>query len=390
MNRQNHKPGVIVIEGHVQGLSNTRALGEKGIPVYVVDSTNCVARYSKYCQKFFRCPAFNSDEFATFLLDLARQENLQGWLLLPSNDHAVYTIAKHKEQLEQHYRVITAPLDIVNKIYDKMALLAVAHELGVPYPKTKVFTSVPEELAVPFSFPAITKGRNGLTFYKTMGKKALLASNSEELKEQLTLLEAKDQLSNSFVQELIPYDGTNKTISFTAFSVDGEIKTHWIGEKVREHPLRFGTATFAKSIAKPELWEPSQQLLRALGYTGVCEIEFLLDPRDRQYKLIEINARTWLWVGLAKACGVDYAELIYNHVNGTEQEFPQEYKVDVYWRNGITDLVYSFIGMVKGKFSFREFLRGIRQPTTKALFAKGDSKPFWMFLVLLPYIFIKR
>ncbi len=29
-----------------------------------------------------------------------------------------------------------------------------------------------------------------------------------------------------------------------------------------------------------------------------------------KYKLIEINARTWLWVGLAKACGIDYANII--------------------------------------------------------------------------------
>ena len=28
------KPGVIIIEGHVQGLSNVRALGEHGIPVW--------------------------------------------------------------------------------------------------------------------------------------------------------------------------------------------------------------------------------------------------------------------------------------------------------------------------------------------------------------------
>lgn len=30
--------GAIVIEGHVQGLSNARALGELGIPVYPDDS----------------------------------------------------------------------------------------------------------------------------------------------------------------------------------------------------------------------------------------------------------------------------------------------------------------------------------------------------------------
>ncbi len=31
------KPGAIIIEGHVQGLSNVRSLGEAGIPVFVID-----------------------------------------------------------------------------------------------------------------------------------------------------------------------------------------------------------------------------------------------------------------------------------------------------------------------------------------------------------------
>ena len=71
-----NRPGAIIIEGHVQGLSNTRSLGEIGIPVIVVDKVNCIARYSKYCTKFFICPDFITDEFAEFLIDLAIKENL--------------------------------------------------------------------------------------------------------------------------------------------------------------------------------------------------------------------------------------------------------------------------------------------------------------------------
>ncbi|MEZ5084599.1 MAG: hypothetical protein R2750_14335 [Bacteroidales bacterium] len=70
-----NKTGAIIIEGHVQGLSNTRALGSMGIPIYVVDINTCIARYSKYCKKFFICPAFKSDDFAEFLIDLAKKKN---------------------------------------------------------------------------------------------------------------------------------------------------------------------------------------------------------------------------------------------------------------------------------------------------------------------------
>ena len=77
------KQGAVIIEGHVQGLANTRALGEAGIPVVVVDRNNCLARYSRYCTGFFYSPDFNSDDLALFLTDLARREGLEGWLLIP-------------------------------------------------------------------------------------------------------------------------------------------------------------------------------------------------------------------------------------------------------------------------------------------------------------------
>ena len=243
----NTKKGAIIIEGHVQGLSNTRSLGEAGIPVIVVDKTDCIARYSKYCRKFFRCPDFGTDEFATFLVDLAQKENIKDWVLIPSNDHAVYTISKHKQLLEKYYKVITPSLDIIENIYDKSKLLTIAQGCGVFIPQTKYFANV-NDTVENLTFPVLTKGRFGLTFYKTLGKKAFLADDEDELRTQLKVIDAKYDINKTFSQELIPFDGTNKTISFTAFCVNGEIKTHWAGVKLREHPIQFGTATIAKRI----------------------------------------------------------------------------------------------------------------------------------------------
>ncbi len=94
-------------------------------------------------------------------------------------------------------------------------------------------------------------------------------------------------MERTFTQELIPFDGTNKTISFTAFCIDGEIKTYWMGIKLREHPLEFGTATLTESVYVEECFFQSEILLKKLHYEGVCEVEFLKDPRDNKFKLIE-------------------------------------------------------------------------------------------------------
>ncbi|MHC1703469.1 MAG: hypothetical protein AB9846_06130 [Tenuifilaceae bacterium] len=384
------KLGSIIIEGHVQGLSNTRALGEAEVPVFVVDKSNCIARYSKYCTKFFYCPDFISEEFVPFLIELAKKENLQGWTLIPSNDHAVYSISKHKQELANYYKIIIPEIDIIENIYDKSKLLSLAERVNIPYPKTQYFLTENDPISDNLSFPFITKGRNGLSFYKALGKKAILSNNELELRAHLKQIAEKFTIERSFTQELIPFNGTNKTVSFTAFCVDGEIKTHWIGEKVREHPIRFGTATFARSIECVELLDPSQKLLHELKYTGVCEVEYLLDPRDKKYKLIEINARTWLWVGLARACGINYAVMVYNHLNGIENIYPSNYKIGMNWVNYITDTPFSLIALFKGRLTIKEYFSSFKGKRVDAFFSWRDIKPSIMFFVLSVYIAIKR
>jgi D-aspartate ligase len=377
----NKQPGAIIIEGHVQGLSNTRSLGEKGIEVWVVDKADCVASYSKYCKKFIQCPDFKTDAFVEFLIQTAIQYSLKDWVLIPSNDHAVFSLSRNKERLSKYYRLVTDDWETIQKIYDKSSLLEIAQESGVPIPETIYFTTADEVKAHNITYPVLTKGREGLNFYKSLGRKAFLAHSENELREQLTLIESKVPLKETFTQELIPSDGNNKTISFTAFCIKGEIKTHWTGLKLREHPIQFGTATCAKSVWIPEVLHQSELLLRKLQYTGVCEVEYLLDPRTGTFKLIEINARTWLWVGLAKACGVDYAALLYYYAQGSDVNYPKEYKKDVYWFNPVTDFIYGLIGMLKGVYQIRTLWSFLFEKNkVNALFVKGDRKPGFIYL----------
>jgi predicted ATP-grasp superfamily ATP-dependent carboligase len=377
----NSTTGAIIIEGHVQGLSNTRSLGEAGIPVIVVDKHKCIARHSKYCYKFFRCPDYLSQEFVEFLTTLAVNENLTGWVLIPSNDHAVLTISKNRNSLEKFYHVITPHIDIIGNIYDKSRLLQVAEKLGIPIPVTQYFIDGNEPINKNLTYPLLTKGRNGLSFYKATGRTAFLANSAAELRHQLTEIARKVNLSETFTQEVIPFDGTNKTISFTAFCDQGEIKTHWMGVKLREHPLQFGTATFAESVNIGECYAQSIPLLQALKYTGVCEVEYLFDPRTQQYKLIEINARTWLWVGLARACGVDFVKIIYEYMNQQVMNYPETYSTGKYWINPISDTVFAVLGMLQGKINpiiyFTSLLKGNK---VNALFIRGDLKPGFAYL----------
>ncbi len=379
-------PGVIVIEGHVQGLANTRLLGSRGIDVIVVDKDDCVARHSRYCKAFYKCPDFLEDEFADYLIRLHRAFNLQDWLLLPSNDHAVHTISRNKERLSKCYKIITEDLPVIENIYNKRKLLKIAAQAGLPIPAT-IMPETENPSEVDLRYPILIKGNQGLSFYKRFKHKALMLKNASELREVWDGTLAGIEPTEYFIQEVIPYD--HKTVSVTVFAVNGEVHAFWMGVKLREHPITFGTATCCKSVYEEDMLLQSKKLIKELNYTGVCEIEWLRDSRDGLAKLIEINARTWLWVELAAHSGVDYPNMIYDFVY--EDKLPQhiDYKKDVIWLNIFTDLVYSLIGIIKGKYKVRDVCKTYRK-FHEATWLLKDPKPFFMYVCLIPSYKRKR
>jgi predicted ATP-grasp superfamily ATP-dependent carboligase len=382
-------PGVIIIEGHVQGLANTRALGRAGIPVFVVSEYNCLARYSRYCKKFFKCPHYLSGEFIDFLISLAVSEDIREWALVPSNDHAVFNISKNIEKLKNYYKIITPDPEILEAIYNKESLIKLCRSIDIPVPLSWFPENQDDIKISELKFPLLIKGKNGLTFYKNLGRKVFLIKSPQNLREKLNMISEKIPFSTVYIQNLVPVE-KNKTVSFTSFSIDGNIKSYWMGVKVREHPFQFGTATYSRGIDIPELIVLAGKLLKKLAFTGVCEIEFLFDSRDKEYKLIELNARTWLWVEAAIKSGINYPLMIFNYLNNIEMDYPLHSETSSEWIHYLTDIPYSLAGIVKGHYSVGEIIRSYSKFPSPAVFEIADLLPSFAEIALLPFLIWKR
>ncbi|GJQ64313.1 MAG: hypothetical protein SCALA702_33660 [Melioribacteraceae bacterium] len=380
----NNIPGGIVIDGHVQGLGIARSLGEKGIPVVVAENKKGLARFSRYVKGYFRSPDYLSDELADFLIELADKNGLKGWVLFPTNDHIVHTISRNRDRLKEYFTFTVPELGIISRIYSKKETILAAKKSDVFAPKT--YFPGDEENSDEVLFPAIVKGIEGFSFYKNIGKKTVIVNNRVELDSTLQEVEQKISLDKVMVQEVIPFGKQNKVVSFTAFCDRGEVKSFWAGKKLREHPIEFGTATFCESMLTPELVEPTRRLLKEINYTGVCEVEYILDLRDNTYKLIEINPRTWLWVSLARRCGIDYPAMIYYYSTGSEYTYPDRYESGVKWSHIWTDLVFSLLGIVKKKYTVGEILKSYSGKVEYGVWSLKDPKPFIMETILLPLI----
>lgn len=380
--------GAVIIEGHVQGLSNTRSLGELGIPVYVIDKNVPLAKFSRYCKGWFKVSSFSSPEMINLLLKIAENKNITDWLIIPCNDYAVENLSINQEKLSPYYKMFVPQKEDIYNIINKKNLLNIASNVGVNIPTTCYSYNI--EKAKTMRFPLLLKGNYGLSFFRSTHRKAIQVDSFPELQNTLSALNQSINLDDIMIQELIPDTPGEKVVSFTCFSINGHILSYWMGRKLREHPIKYGTATSAISINFPELVRLSKPLLQALKYTGVCEIEYMKDHRDNKYYLIEINPRTWLWVGLAKACGIDFVKMEYSLASGLDIEYPDSYQTGLMWINSFTDFFYGFKSILSGQETIGNYIKSLSHKKIHAVWSFKDILPGVVFLFMIPYIYRKR
>jgi D-aspartate ligase len=158
----------------------------------------------------------------------------------------------------------------------------------------------------------------------------------------------------------------------------------------RQHPSDFGRAsTYVETVELASLEEPSVRFLRAIGYYGLVEVEYKLDRRDGEYKLLDVNARTWGYHSVGPAAGVDFPYLLFCDQLG--YEIPRAHgRPGVRWIRLATDVPDAVVDMRARRLRPRDYLSFLRGVDTEAVFSMRDPLPGMYELVLLPYLLLKR
>ncbi len=112
----------------------------------------------------------------------------------------------------------------------------------------------------------------------------------------------------------------------------------------------------------PLLESLSKRLLRAVDYYGLAELEYKLDPRDGQYKLLDFNARTWGYHSLGGRAGVDFPYLLFADQIGCAPE-PCRARAGVRWVRILTDLPTALGTLAGGKLAWRSYVSWRGGPT---------------------------
>jgi predicted ATP-grasp superfamily ATP-dependent carboligase len=387
---QTKKIGAVIIGGHFQGLGILRSLARRNVPTYLLDHELCIGRFSRYSQKFIKCPSAEQESILLkFLTDLAQRDKLDRWLIYPNDDETVRFLASNKQQLEEHYRVATPSWEVVKLAYDKRLTYQLAERCGILVPKTSYARNIKELEQLDIRFPVVIKPAIKEPFFRLTRKKAIRVDNHQQLVQEFAKATSLVDGSGLMIQELIP-GGPNHLFSVGSLYKNGEFLGKVVAKRLRQHPMDFGHATtFAITVDIPELEEITKKILLEMGYYGLSEVEFMLDPRDGNYKLIEINARPWGWHTLAIGAGVDLPYLQYQDMLG-ETTKKDGFDKDVKWIRLITDTPVALTEIIKGRMKITDYLNSFRGKKQFSVLSISDPLPFIAEILMIPYLRVKR
>jgi D-aspartate ligase len=378
---------VCVLGDHIQSLGIVRTAGRLGYGVILMnDDKICISRFSKYCSRFI--PFRTEDHLLSQLLKLPNN----GVLIMPTNDRLVKFVIDHYDVLISKFVLSTPDAKALEVCYNKKLTYQKALELNIPIPDSH-FPETYEHLcriSETLSYPVIIKPAVMHRLYEKKGKKAYVCRNKAELLknyiEATTIIDPSEIIVQKFIAGM-----ARNLYSYCSFFADGKIYGGFCANRIRQKPMDFGIATtFAISVVNEQLCDNALSFLRGIDYFGLSEVEFMYDPDDGVYKLIEVNPRTWKWHSIANKLNINLIRMMIEYLNGNKTTIQVNRESNVGWIETVTDTYVVLGEILRGRMSLSHYLKSLKVKKEFACFDFHDPMPTISYIVLLPYLFFSR
>jgi D-aspartate ligase len=382
--------GALVMGADYRALGVVRSLGRKGIPVWILNQGgHLVAAASRYVRRRLPWPAGDDLGKIDYLLTLCAIHKLNGWMLVPTDDHTVGLISGHHKALVGKYQLTVPPWEKLRWACDKWLLHQLAGKLEVSQPWTACASNRDELAEMDCPFPVIIKPALRMQPSSLATPKAWLAGDRNSLLARFDEASALFSPENLIIQEIVP-GGGEVQFSYAALCNDGRPLASLVARRTRQFPRDFGQlSTYVETVEEPEIIDPAERLLAAVRFTGLAEVEFKKDPRNGQFKVLDINPRVWGWHTLSGRAGVDFPYLLWLLARG--KPVPQlRGRAGERWIHHTADLRLAIEEIAAGRMSLRDYLRSIRGPVESAIFSWDDPLPGILDLPLFAYSAGKR
>jgi len=321
-------PPVVILGGSANALSVARSLGRRNIRVHVSVSAGRHALFSRYCTKRFPLPrGVDCSDFWMQLLCGPRSDALRGSVILTCNDEAVAFVARHRQELSEHYILDDSTADVQLAMLDKCRTLTLARAVNVDAPG---FWPVerPEQLDAlegELRYPLIVKPFLSHLFQARFGgRKYLTVANLTEARAALERV--WESGLQAMLSEWIPGPDHALASYYTYIDRSGTPLFHFTKKVIRRFPKNEGLTSYHITDWDPEVAELGLRFLTGVNFRGLANVEFKRDVRDGRLRLVECNPRFTAPQELFVRCGLDTASLVYDQLVGLPAPKELSYK----------------------------------------------------------------
>lgn len=382
-------PPVLVLDLSATGLAVARILSKHGVHVYGADIHSLsIGKFSKYVKK----PSFGYKvhlglEFLDQMIEFAKNFDTKP-VLFPSSDVFIEFVSEHYSEIKKYFSLQESlSSETSKKFLNKKEFYKLCEENGVKYPKTMTLkgTENLDEIIGKMRFPLILKPHfihKWKDYLK--GRKVIYIKNEIDLDHVLNI--EKDLLKDSVLQEVILGPETNIYIFKGYFDKNSNLKSYFVGKKIRQYPPYFGSFSIAESIENEEIKNLSVEFLEKVKFKGLCGTEFKYDQRDNDYKIIEINIRPQLWEDLTRLARREVLWSAYCDLAGFEVPSESEQRKGVKLVYLIRDIYSSIILLKNRDHNILEWIKSYKNVKGGALFDLKD----WKLIFGIPLYFLSQ
>jgi D-aspartate ligase len=319
-------PPAVIAGAFQTGVLGVRSLRRRGVRVASIDANKQNPGFRSVHGRAHLCPHPDTDGpgWLRAMIDFARTMGNKP-ALISSSDHYVSAIATYADPLAEHY-ILSPGASLQGLLADKQTQYALAHQHGMPMPRTKFATCLDEVTAFcdEASFPCLIKPTHFRVWQRfpqghpLAFMKVSIAADADRLLANYRLASEVD--GHVILQEIIQGPDTAKRVYLSCYDRDSRRFAHAMFRELRCDPIGFGPATISEPVEDEQTDAVCDRFLRSIGYAGICEIEMKWDERDGKVKLIEANPRLSGGGDAAPYAGVDLCWLHYLDLIGQRVE----------------------------------------------------------------------
>ena len=373
-------PYAVVLDIAFSGYGVLRSLADYKIPLIgFYNSRTLPESYTGLCRKkiYFR----NNEELLQQLIELPESLEKKPVLIL-TTDTFVEFYVKNRHALEGKYLMNMPDSNTVDLLMNKNKFKDFAKENGILIPRSYEVREITDIGKIEFllKFPVIVKPYKRTKEWLSSGfKKAYIISDYDQL---LEFYKTASEFEKYFIiQEYIQGNDDHIEYCLTYFSECSDCLMAFTGQKLRQWPVSTGSTATTIPVKNDLIREETEQIFKALRYSGFGSIEYKRDANNGHYYLIEptvgrLNQQEYV----ATLSGYNIPLTAYRDLTGIDIKPKERVSSNIIYIDELAEIQSVLVHFRRKLLTVSQWLKSIQGNRHYRYFDKNDMGVFFLGL----------